>query len=203
MTTPFQPVLPVEGSMTDAEITFTEDSPPGLFAENQNSNIGLIRRILTNRVQELIGQQSEIYNERFVDTSTDFIDEWERQMGLPVAPTGRTLAQRRQDVLSRLVRGPFTRARRTEIVEKYIVATFGDPIQLTPAGVALTVSGLPLYTEAGSLATLYNIVEDIPNFHYQVRIKNTLTPDTVGLTRELTRVTPAHYSFDIAFVATP
>jgi hypothetical protein len=46
------------------------------------------------------------------------------------------------------------------------------------------------------------VVEDIPNFHYQVRLKDTLSLD-VGLVRELDRVTPDGITFDIVYVASP
>lgn len=203
MALPTQPSLPAVTPPTDAEFDFLENSPPGLFPENQNSNFGFKRKLWTDRVQELSEQQMTIYNERFVDSSTQFLDEWEYMLALPVNPTSRTLAQRRQDALGRLARGPFTRARRAAIVEKFIYATFGDPISITSDGVPITSAGVPLYTETADISTLYRIVEDIPNFTYQVRLKNTLSPDMVGLTRELLRVTTAGISFTIVLVAIP
>lgn len=198
-----QPTLPVEGVFTSAELDFMENSPPGLFPDNQDSNFGLLRKLITDRTEELIDQQTTLYNERFVDTATEFLDEWERAVDLPINSASLSVIQRRQNVLGRLARGAFTRTRRAQLVEKFITATFGDPIQLTPAGVPLTTAGVPLYTEATDVTPLYRIVEDIPNFHYQVRIKDTVLLDLVGLTRELNRITPAHYSFDIVQVAIP
>lgn len=202
MNTFLQPILPGEIQFTDAELSFMEESPPGLFPENQDSNFGfIIRKVFSDRIQELIGQQQTIYNERFINTSTEFLDIWESQYGLPMSPSNRSVVQRRQDALSRKIRGAFTRSRRAGAVEKFIIATFGDPIQLTPSGVPLVPEGVPLFTETADVSTLYLIVEDILNFHYQVRILNTIAEDTPGLTRELDRITPAHYSYDIVHVA--
>lgn len=160
MTTPFQPTLPVESVFTEAELNFIDDSPPGLYPDNQDSNYGLLRKILSDRVQELIDQQLYLYNERFIATSVDFIPDWEKEYGLPVAPTNRTLAQRRQDILARISKGPFTRTRRRDAVERFITATFGTSIQLTPAGVPLVAGGVPLYADPADLSTLYSIREN-------------------------------------------
>lgn len=189
--TPFQPTLPAEVLFTDAELNYIEESPPGLYPENQDSNYGLLRKLFTDHIQELIEQQITMYNERFVATSTDFLDEWEKQVGLPVNPSSRTLIQRRQDVLSRLARGPFTRSRIAKIVENYITPTFGDPIQLTPSGVPLSAGGVPLYSETVALPSSYRIYEDSQNFAYAVWIVSSVTPDPVALLRELKRITPS------------
>jgi hypothetical protein len=204
MPTPFQPTLPAEGEFTEAELNFMEESPPGLFPENQDSNFGLIiRKIFTDQMQLVADQQTTLYNERFVDTSEEFLDEHERSYGLPVAPVGRTLQERRTDVMLRIQVGPFTRTRRQMIVEQFITATFGNPLQLTPDGIPLVAGGVPLFSEASSLTGLYAIVEDIPDFSYEVRIKDTVTPDVVGLTRELNRITPAGISFTVVSVPVP
>jgi hypothetical protein len=202
--TKFQPVLPVEIAPTDAELEFMEYSPAGLFPQNQNSNFGfIIRKLWCDKITDIAGQQTTMFNEKFPDTSTQFLDEHERQYGLPIAPSTLTIAQRRQQVINRIRVGPFTRTRRKEIVESFITATFGNPLQLVPAGIAMDAGGVPLYGETGDVSTLYRIVEDIGNFSYSVRIKNTVTPDDVGLHRELDRITPAHISYAVTYVATP
>lgn len=187
---------------TDAELVFIEESPPGLFPDNQDSNFGLVRQILTNDVQTLIDQLDEIYNERFVDTSTDYLDEWEFQMGLPQNVSGASTSTRRQLILSRLVKGPFTRTRRQDTVEKYLEATFGAAIKLVPSGTPIG-SGLTLYAGTADVKTLYRVVQDVPSFSYEVRILDSATPDIVALTRELTRITPAGISFSVVQVADP
>lgn len=201
--TDFQPTLPPEIPFTEAELVFVDDSPPDLFPENQNSNFGLIRRILSDFIQELIDQQQTIYNERFVTTSTIYLDEHELQVGLPVGVPGKTIEQRRAEVLSRYARGPFTRTRRRQIVEKYISATFGTPLMLSPTGIPLTAAGLPIYAETSSVVASYKIVENISGFSYVVRIISTTTPDLASLTRELNRLTPAGISFTITSVPDP
>lgn len=189
-----QPILANEIAFSDPEFAYIEESPPGLYPENQDSNFGLFRKLFTDQVQVLISQQSSIYNERFVDSSVDFIDEWEREVGLPVAPTGSTLAQRRQFVLNRLRKGPFTRARRREIVESFINATFGPPVELGVAGVAIDPAGIPLYAEAASLSTLYSIRENgpygrniLPNGNFETNISGWLSDVTMtGMIRSTT-----------------
>ena len=200
--TPYQPQLPVEGKFTDAEVDFIESSPPGLFAENQNSNIGLFRKLFTDDIQELADQLDTMYQERFVDQSKIFLDEWERQEGLPQNPAGIDIATRQAMVLNRVRSGPFTRTARRSIVENYLGATFGTPVTLSPTGIALSAAGVPLYSDVSSLAQAYEIVEDIPNFLYHVYIDSSLTP-AVGMTRELTRITPAGISFDITYTVKP
>lgn len=203
MTTEFQPTLPPEEPFTDAELAFLDDSPPDLFPDNQNSNLGLIRRILSNFIQELIEQQATIWNEKFIQTASLFVDMHEIEYGLPVAPTGRELGQRRQDVLARKTRGPFTRSRRASVVEKYIVATFGEPVMLTFDGVALVPGGIPLHSEVAPVTFTYRIVENITGFSYTVRLLSTVTPDIAGLTRELNRLTPSGITFSIIQVPDP
>ena len=200
--TPFQPTLPPEGDFTDAEIDFMESSPPGMFPENQNSNFGLFRKLFTDFIQELITQEDSLYNENFVETSKDYLDEWERMEGLPPNPSGLDIATRQAMVLSRVRQGPFTRTGRRSIVENYIQATFGTPTLFSPTGVALSASGLPLYADVGNMAQAYEIVEDIPNFLYHVYISNVVTV-AAGMARELTRITPAGISYDITSVANP
>jgi len=204
LVTPFQPTLPAEKPVTDAEIAFMEDSPTGLFPENQNSNFGfVVRKNFSDYVMQLIGQQQTIYSERFVDTSSQFLDEWERQEDLPQNPTGLTIPQRRNAVLARVRKGPFTHARRNSTIENFIIATFGESISFGTEGVVLVTAGVPLYSGSSSLAGTYAVVESIATFSYQVRIKNTISVDMTGLTRELTRITPAGISFTIVSVPTP
>jgi|SRR5215831_8552127 len=159
---PFQPTLPVEVKFTEAEIAYLDDSPPGLYPENQDSNYGLLRKTYTDRIQELIDQLALMYNERFVRTSSTFIDVWEQEVGLPVNPQGKTLDQRRVAVLGRIAKGPFTHARRASVIEGFIVATFGGPIQFFPEGVVLSSSGTPIYAEFADVSTLYSIRENGP-----------------------------------------
>ncbi len=199
--TPHQPSLPAEIQWTEAEFIFEEESPPGLFPENQDSNFGfIIRKVFSDLAQNISDWQNTLYNEKFVETSSMFLDQWEIEVGLPPNPTDQTISDRRVNVLARLQHGPFTRTRRDNIVKRYVETTFGNPIQLVPVGVEIVSGGIPIYGEAGDVSTLYLIVEDIPNFHYTVWIASTNTPDLVALTAELKRITPAGISFSITNV---
>src|SRR4029077_7660520 len=199
--TPNQPVLPPEVQFTPAEFIFADESPPGLFPDNQNSNFGfIIRKIFSDKTQDVVNWTDTLYNERFVITSTVFLDQWEIEVGLPPNPTGISISQQRAAVLSRLQKGPFTRKRRNEIIERYVQTTFGNPIQLVPDGVPIPTDGIPIYGEPGDVTSLYLVVEDQPNFSYLVWIANTNTPDLNSLTRELKRITPAGISFNITSV---
>jgi hypothetical protein len=198
---PNQPVLPPEVPFTDAEHIFADESPPGLFPDNQNSNFGfVIRKLFSDLTQDVVDWTNDLYNERFVNTSTIFLDQWEIEVGLPPNPTGISISQQRAAVLSRIRKGPFTRARRNEIIERYVQTTFGNPIQLIPDGVPIPGTGIPIYGEPGDVTSLYLVVENQTAFSYLIWIANTNTPDLNSLTRELKRITPAGISFTITNV---
>lgn len=202
MKTKFQPTLPPEQPFTDAELAFLDESPPGLFPENQDSNFGfIIRKIFSDHVQDVINQTDTIYNEHFVDTSDQFLPEWELQVGLPQNPPGLTIQQRRNLILNKLRVGPWTRARRDAIVASFVAATLGDAAQLTPQGLALDASGIPLYSGLTSLTNAYTITENISGFSYTITVAQGITLDTVALTRELNRVQPAGLSFTVVTAA--
>jgi hypothetical protein len=198
-TTPNQPTLPAEKVFTEAELIFMDESPPGLFPENQDSNFGfVIRKIFSDLAQDCSDWQTTLYNERFVETALQFLDQWEIDVGLPANPVGISISQQRVAVLARLQRGPFTRARRNALIESYISTTFGSPIQLVPEGVPF--DDIPIFGEVADMSSLYLVVENIPGFSYLVWISNTNTPDLASLTRELKRITPAGISFTITSV---
>jgi len=186
----FQPTLPAPDDPTTAEKDFIR-TQPNFFPANQDSNWGTLRRSFTDSIQELIDQQTMIWKERFVSRSSDFLDEWEFQMGLPEAPTGDSIDVRRLKVLSRLRTGPFTDERRIPLIEPYLTATFGVSTELTPSGVSL-VGGIPLFADAaGDPKQFYRIYEDVRNFNYEVWIVSSMTPDIASLSRDLEAITPA------------
>lgn len=196
--TEFQPTLPAEVAYTEAELNFWDESPPGLFPDNQDSNFGfIIRKVFSDRMQEVIDQIETLYQERFVSGSEIFLDRWEADLGLPIAPTGKTIVERQSIALGRVQTGPFTRPRVKSVIESYLQATFGEAVALTPEGVPLVPAGIPLYGEFAPVTALYRVYEDIRNFTYEVRIKNTSTPDIASMTRELQRITPAGIQFTI------
>jgi hypothetical protein len=196
--TPNQPTLPIEGQFTEAELVFVDESPPGLFPENQDSNFGfIIRKIFSDRSQDVANWQDIIYNEHFVLTSERFLDQWEIEVGLPPNPVGVPFANRKAAVLSRTRRGPFTRTRRNDIIQGFIKTTFGNPIQLVPQGLPLDVGGLPIYGESGIISGLWDVIEYPTTFSYVVWIQASNSPNIPALTRELKRITPAGISFTI------
>jgi hypothetical protein len=188
--TRWQPILPEEQPPTKAERYFISQTPR-IFPANQDSNWGQHRKIFTDAVQLLIDQQSLIWKERFVARADTFLDEWEFQAGIPENPPGLSVGQRRLKILNRLRSGPFTDQRRIEIIEPYILATFGVSVELGPGGVSLT-GGIPLMADAGGdPRQYYRVYEDVRNFAYEVWIASGLTPDVAGMLRDLKRITPA------------
>jgi len=198
--TPNQPSLPAEIQFTEAELVFLDESPAGLFPENQDSNFGFaIRKIFSDRIQDIANWQDRLYNEHFVQTSEQFLDQWEIEVGLPPNPPELVIPvqNQRAAVLSRIQRGPFTRKRRDDIIRRYVETTFGNPIQLVPQGVPIDLGGIPIYGEAADVTSLYLVVEHQTTFSYTVWIALTNTPNLQSLTRELKRITPAGISFNI------
>lgn len=194
------PVLPPETTWTDAEFTYRDDEPRRLFPENQDSNWGLKRKNFSDVMDDIHSKLLLIYTEMFPQTSTNFLDEWERLVGLPRNPANKTLAARRALVLSRLQQGPFTRPRRLNIVRAYIEATFGEAIRLLPEGVALVADGVPIYndTPLGEYVRIYEIVE---SFYYEIQILSTITGvDEIGMRAALEFVQYAGLHFTIVYV---
>lgn len=202
MDTPFQPSIPPEEPLSDAEANFLDESPPGFFPENQDSNVGLLRKLFSDKTQEAADQLTTIYSELFVESAVTFLEDWEYELGLPVAPAGLQTLDRRTRLLGRVRKGPFTRTRRAKIVEEYIQATFGATLTFGPSGLTIG-AGLTLHDESGDVASLYDITENISGFSYTVTIDTSITVDLAGLTRELDRITPAHINYSIVSAAVP
>jgi hypothetical protein len=196
--------IPPEGAYGLVERDLIDNEPPGLFPASQDSYWGQVRKTFADGVQAIVDILTQFYYDLDPRTaSEDALERWEQQYGLPVAPTNVSVQQRRANVMARVVKGPFTRTRRRLIVESFIIATFGPAIQFTPEGVPFVAAGTQFFSGEFDLTGLYAIVEDVPNFFYTVRIKNTVTEDTAGLTRELARITAAGIDFTIVHVATP
>ena len=172
-----QPILPIEIDFTDPELNFLDESPRGFFPENQDSNWGWKRKVYSDVMWEIYAQFHLLYSEMFPSTSQEFLDEWERMVGLPTNPPNKSVGQRQQSVLNRLRGGPFTRTQRRLIVESYITATFGDALQLLPPGIPMIVAGQKLYNEPGDVTQLYMILETVEQFKYEVRIKTGMAID--------------------------
>jgi hypothetical protein len=195
----YQPTLPAEVEFSDIENLFLDEQPKNLWPKNQNSNLGAIRKVVSDLLQDGLSTLDELALEHFVSTSLalGYLGRWEAEVGLPVAPGSVTEAVRRALVLGRLQKGAYTRARRNEIIENHIVATFGQPLELTPSGLLLGAGGLPLFSAAGVVSELYRIYEDTRNFYFEIRIDTDVDPNFDSLLREIGAITPAWLDFDI------
>jgi hypothetical protein len=194
----------VQGAYTDIERDFIDNEPPGLFPTDQSSVWGQVRSVYGAYLQTLADMLTKWYGNLDPATvSDDDLPEWEEMLNLPAGNTTLTTTARRANIIARFQRGPFTRTRRRLLVESFITPTFGTAISFDPTGVPFVSAGIPFFSGTSSLTGTYNIVENIPAFSYQVRILNTITVDTIGMTRELTRITPAGIAFTILSTATP
>lgn len=195
--------IPPEGLYTEAEKHFIESSPDGLWPDNQDSVFGQVRKCFTDILQEQIDEITILNEEIFVPTSLNYLSLREEEYGLTVAPSGASDATRRARILGRVRHGLFTRTRVRQVIEDFITATFGEAVSFTTGGVSLSAAGVQLFSGVNSLTGTYNIVENIPNFSYAVYIRSDIGIDLNALTRELTRITPAHISFTIQFIDDP
>jgi hypothetical protein len=191
-----QPELPAEQPFSDLEKVFISESPPGLWPENQDSNFGALRRVLLDPLSNAIDVSNDLFAEAFVPSSVGYLGRWESQYGLPQNPDAPVWF-RRVLILNRMFKGPFTKTRRKLLVEAFIRQTFGDPIQLLPAGVPLVSEGVPLFGEMVDIGASYTIVEYVEYFYYSVSVDPAIDLDQIGLERELRWITPAGISFDI------
>lgn len=194
-----QPLLLPEEPFGEVERSWMESEPPGLLPENQDSNYGQVRKVVSDVLQNRITEIDLFYDESSPITTREYIDWWEEMSGVPLAPS-KTLENRRAIVLDRFKYGPFTRTRRVKLVEKFIEATFGQSPQLTTEGIALDAAGVALFSDVISVAGQYFIVEYVEDFSYAVFISEEVAPDIDGMKRELERMTPAGIRFSVSFV---
>jgi hypothetical protein len=197
-----QPVLPEEESFSVLELAYIEESPPNLWPENQNSNFGARRKVVCDQMMIAYDDLQTLLNNIFISTADEFLDMWEELYGLPTFPAGKNIAERREIVIARFARGPFTRSMRDHVIDSLLSpGVVGPVVQLIPEGVAIPPTGIPLYNEASGIAPPYfQVIENITNFSYRVEIETGVTYDLTVLTRELTRITPAGISFTIVNV---
>jgi len=180
---------------TEAELNFLDESPPGLFPENQDSVAGIFRKVFSDQMQDAADQLLTIYRERFVETASVYLDMWEKEVGLPVNPGTLDTATRQARILARLRQGPFTSARRKQLIESYIGATFGT-VAAIGSGIPI-LAGIPLHAASGVVTQLYRVYEDVLTYSYKIWIDSTTTIDIAGLTKDLTFLTPSGISFTI------
>jgi hypothetical protein len=195
------PTLPVEGTYSQEELNWIDWEPSGRFPADQASFWGQMRKVFADYIQvqgyDRIDDWYKALDSRQV--GDDEIHNWEIMLGIPVDPS-KSIRERRTLIAARSRRGAFTRSWRRDVVESFILATFGDPIIFTPGGVPFTSDGIPFYAGTFDIAGTYNIVEDIPGYAYTVRILDSITVST-GMLRELQRITPSPIDDNITIEA--
>lgn len=190
-----QPALPAEGQYSEMERLFAEEQP-NIFPVNQNSNFGAVRKVITDPLQEVYETIKELSLEMFITSAEGYVGLWERDLGLPPNSSTLTLEQRKARLLNRLRKQPFTRARRKEVIDNYIVSIIGNSIQLTPSGVPLTADGVPLFSDPVAPGVdPYTITENVENFSYTVTFNEALDINILDVSRDLASITPAGINF--------
>jgi hypothetical protein len=197
-------LLPLEELLLPLELDLRRNEPPGLFPDNQDSVWGQLRFVIGNQLQFISDLLELVWQNMSPTTAAeDALPLWEAMLDMPVPPAGTPASARTAGILARLEQGPFTRTRRRRIVERFIEATFGAATVLTLDGIPITPAGITLYSGEFDFTGLYNIVENVEAFTYDIRILNTMVVNTAGLTRELDRITPAGISFTVTYTPTP
>lgn len=189
-------ILPPEETYGDIELDLIDNEPPGLFPEGQDSYWGQVRKVFADYLQEQIADMLAIWYNNLDPRTVDSNDiaNWESMFGL-LSDTTKGLAERRGLVLARLNYGVFTRTQRQSIIESFLAPTFGDAPALSPSGLPLTLTGIPLYSGIFSTVGAYTITENIPDFSYTVTVNAAI--DAQALVRALQRYTPAGINFTV------
>lgn len=191
-----QPTLLPEVAYSDVEREFVDLSPPGLWPENQDSNIGQFRKVSSDMMQFLVDDISRIARETFIESSVDFLSLWEEMLGLPVSEAD-TATVRRLALAARRKRGAFTKARRRAVIQEHMAAVLGGAAAaFGPTGIPFGAGGFPLRSGVtADIETLYRVYDDPSSFSYQLWIVSTVTPDIPSLDKELERITPGGMDF--------
>jgi hypothetical protein len=193
------PTLPAEEVPTDIELSFVESSPTGLWPENQDSNIGQVRKVFCDVLQEDGADElTELYFEMFICTASTYLSLWEEELGASIEPAGMSIESRRAILATKMQWGAFTRPRRNAIIEKFIQATLGgESARLTPAGLPLVADGIQLWGELSDISLAYRVDEDIEDFSFVIYIVSSITPSIDAMTREMNMILPAGLSFTV------
>lgn len=193
-----QPALPAEGQYSEMERLFIEEQPKVVLPTNQNSNFGALRRTITDPFQESYEVIKALALELFISTAEGYLGLWERDLGVPPNQAGLTIEQRRARLYNRIRKQPFTKARRKEVIDNYIISIQGTSVSLTPEGVPLTADGVPLFSEPIPPGTPpYTITENVEDFSYTVTFNEALDINIADVTRDLEKITPAGINFTI------
>lgn len=191
-----QPAYPFPVPLSEIEQAYIDESPAGLFPQNQDSNFGFHRKILCDQLTKVLNQLTLLSSERWPNTSTVYLNYHEYAIGLPT-DTAQTIAYRQALIMIRYLRGPFTVPLVETIVTLFINATLGVPLSFGTMGISLG-SGVPLFAPSAPVTNLYKIIQNVSGFSYSVLIDESVGVDFVALERELLRVTPSGISFTIA-----
>ena len=186
---PNQPPLPPEGTFSEIEKLIIDDSPANLWPENQNSNFGALRKVLSGPMQESSDVVTELFNEFFVITANKHLYRHEYQYGLPDG-TGLSIDLRRANILGRARKTIFSRTRLDAMITAAIQATYGSSPQFSPEGIPIDAGGIILLADPADVSTLFRVYENQMNFSYEVWIHSSVTPAST-LLREIQRITPA------------
>lgn len=220
--------IPEEGAYSDVERELLDNEPPGLFPVNQDSFWGQQRKVFGDYLQvNIVDWLAARFADLYIDiASSDALSRWEHQLGIPDF-SFRSIEMRRAIIKALLHKGYISRAFRRYVVELFVMATMGAGPVLTPEGLELTASGIKfipsddnfalvsvegvaipatgLVLDAGGviLTGAINIIENITNFSYDVRIRTDLAPDTDILTEVLHRLTPSGITFTVTITNSP
>jgi hypothetical protein len=196
--TVYYPEIPPEGDYSESEQAFIENSPPGLWPDNQDSYFGQFRKVTTDEFQDIRDILFRLWLNMVPQTADEYLYQWEIMVDLPPNPNGRTVRQRRVDVLARLQRGAFTRPKRDKIINDYVSLTVdGDPARFTPDGISFE-GGIPLFAEyAANIETKFTVYEFVQDYYYRVVVATGYLDDPDGLERQLKRITPAGIRFEM------
>lgn len=220
--------IPEEGNYSDVELELLDNEPPGLFPTNQDSFWGQQRKVFADYLQEnFVDWLAARFADLSIDTaSSDALSRWEKQLDLPDF-SYRSIELRRSIIKALLHKGYMSRAYRLYVVELFVMATMGTGPVLTPEGLEITSGGIPflpseenfalvsaegvaipssgLVLDAGGIPMTgaINIIENITNFSYDVRIRTDLAPDVAILTEVLRRLTASGITFTVTITASP
>lgn len=186
------PTIPAETSYSETELSWIE-SEPRVLPSDQDSFWGQARKVFADYLQTNVVNRLDTYwnNLSPITCDEDDLANWEETLGIPVN-NAQPIEYRRALVQIRLHRGAFTRTFRRQIVQLFINAVEGSPIIFfTDDGIPFGDDGIVFGSGDFDATAVYEIVEDVPGYSYDVSILNTIDIDEVGLYRELKRATPA------------
>lgn len=191
-----------QASRYQSEISMIEEEPQGFFPLERTTNWGAFRYVIASAVEEILEQLELIEVESDPDSSTEYLVDWERMLGLPEAPASESLEDRRAAVGAALKQSGFTRTTLRTIVESYLTSSAaGDPPKLTPTGIPIG-AGIPLFSGIADIDDAYLIWEDVESYEYNIRLDSAVTLPNTGV-RAIEKFTPAGITANITYHGEP